>query len=220
MENTYRDVNIALANEFSRVAVDQQIDVWEAIQLANFHPRVNILKPGPGVGGHCISVDPWFLVEVSPIAAELIRTARKVNDSQPEFLLKTLKNAAGDLNGRKIAVLGLAYKPDIDDLRESPAVEFAQLLVAEGADLRTFEPYSVDFKVSENSRVASNLEDALHGAEIIILLVGHSIFREYYAEALFRATGLESRGDFLILDAVNILQSDDGFRVVRLGDGR
>ncbi|MGE5375487.1 MAG: nucleotide sugar dehydrogenase, partial [Bacteroidota bacterium] len=118
MENTTRDVNIAIANEFSRLAEKFGVDVWEAISLANLHPRINILSPGPGVGGHCISVDPWFFVEAAPELTPLIYHARKVNDEQPHFVLQKVKRAAGELKNRKIAALGLACKPDVDDLRE------------------------------------------------------------------------------------------------------
>lgn len=221
MENTYRDVNIALANEFSRIAVEQQIDVWEAIKLANFHPRVDILNPGPGVGGHCISVDPWFLVEVSPDTANLIRNARQTNDDQPQFLLNTLKENAGDLAGKKVAALGLAYKPDIDDLRESPAVEFVRLLVAEGALVSSFEPFCPNFNVSDDAVAAPSMEAALNDADIVILLVAHTEFKELRVETLFKASEKKDFGELLIVDAVNLLegkQSGD-VKVVRLGVG-
>ena len=129
MENTYRDINIAIANEFARLADSFGVDVWEAISLANRHPRVKILSPGPGVGGHCISVDPWFFVEKAPELTPLIYAARRVNDAQPEFVLEVIKRALcgadfpeDALRGKKIAALGLAYKPDVDDIRESPAL--------------------------------------------------------------------------------------------------
>jgi len=139
MENTYRDVNIAIANEFSHLADRFGVDVWEAIALANQHPRVNILSPGPGVGGHCISVDPWFLVEAAPDLTPLIHTARNVNDQQPEFVLSLVKRALGSsLEGKHIAVLGLAYKPDVDDLRESPAIETCYLLSKAGAKVTAY----------------------------------------------------------------------------------
>lgn len=125
MENTYRDVNIAVANEFSRLADRFGVNIWEAIQISNLHPRVKILKPGVGVGGHCISVDPWFLVEAAPGLTPLILTARKVNDSQPEFIANLFEKVFGPALGQRIAFLGLSYKPDADDLRESPAVELA-----------------------------------------------------------------------------------------------
>ena len=141
MENTYRDVNIAIANEFSRLADRFGVDVWEAISLANRHPRVKILSPGPGVGGHCISVDPWFLVEAAPDLTPLIYTARQVNDAQPHFVVDLVQRALGSLKGKKIAALGLAYKPDVDDLRESPAVEVVHLLQDAGAEVKAFEPF-------------------------------------------------------------------------------
>ena len=136
-ENAYRDVNIAFANELSVICDKLGIDVWELIALANRHPRVNILQPGPGVGGHCIAVDPWFIVASTPEEARLIRTAREVNDAKPQWVLAKVKEAVGrylDANpGCKdvdvtIACYGLAFKPDIDDLRESPALEIAQAL--------------------------------------------------------------------------------------------
>src|SRR3989304_8820900 len=132
MENTYRDTNIAIANEFSRLADRFGVDVWEAISLANRHPRVKILNPGPGVGGHCISVDPWFFVEAAPELTPLILHARQVNDTQPLFVVEKVRQAIGELKGRKIAALGLAYKANVDDLRESPAVEVIHLLVNQG----------------------------------------------------------------------------------------
>lgn len=173
MENTYRDVNIAIANEFSRLADRFGVDVWEAVKIANLHPRVQILNPGPGVGGHCISVDPWFLVEAAPDITNLIRTAREVNDAQPEFVVQTLKRMLGNnLKDRRIAILGLAYKPNVDDLRESPAIEAAILLAHQGADVLAYDPYKPDFHHPEFN-TTSAIEDALQDAEAIVLLVGH-----------------------------------------------
>jgi UDP-N-acetyl-D-mannosaminuronic acid dehydrogenase len=120
MENTSRDVSIAIANEFARLAEHIGVDVWEAIAMANRHPRINILRPGPGVGGHCVSVDPWFLVQADPEQARLIRTARQVNDDQPLHAVLLVERALGTLQGRKVAALGLAYKPDVDDLVRVP----------------------------------------------------------------------------------------------------
>ncbi len=142
MENTTRDVNIAIANEFSRLAEKFGVDIWEAISLANRHPRINILSPGPGVGGHCISVDPWFLVETAPELTPLIYHARQVNDDQPHYVVRKMEQVLGSLKDRKIAALGLAYKPDVDDLRESPAIEVVHLLQNEGAQVRAWEPLS------------------------------------------------------------------------------
>ncbi len=176
MENTYRDVNIAIANEFSRLAEGLGVNVWEAIELANRHPRVQILRPGPGVGGHCISIDPWFLVESAPDETPLIQEARAVNDAQPKHAARLVSCALGELEGRRIAALGLAYKPDVDDLRESPAVAVVQELVAAGAEVRTFEPNAADGGVP-GAQSAASLEAALAGAEAVVLLVQHSTFR-------------------------------------------
>jgi UDP-N-acetyl-D-mannosaminuronic acid dehydrogenase len=175
MENTYRDINIAAANEFARLAVRFGVDVWEAIALANRHPRVDVLRPGPGVGGHCISVDPWFLVESAPDVTSLIRQARLVNDAQPQFAVQAVETALGGLAGRKVAALGLAYKPDVDDLRESPAIEVARLLAEGGAQVTTFEPLAPAASVP-GCTPAGSLEAALRAAEAVILLVDHRDF--------------------------------------------
>ncbi len=175
MENTYRDVNIAAANEFARLADRFGVDVWEAIALANRHPRVEILRPGPGVGGHCISVDPWFLVESAPELTALIRQARQVNDAQPAFAAGLIERALGGLRGRSIAALGLAYKPDVDDLRESPAIEVARLLANGGARVTTFEPFAPE-TVVPGCETAASLEAALKDAEAVVLLADHRAF--------------------------------------------
>jgi UDP-N-acetyl-D-mannosaminuronic acid dehydrogenase len=175
MENTTRDLNIAIANEFSRLAEKFGVDVWEAISLANLHPRINILSPGPGVGGHCISVDPWFFVEAAPELTSLIYHARQVNDRQPHYVVEKVKQAIGDLEGKKIAALGLAYKPDVDDLRESPATEVVRLLQNEGAQVKVWEPYKPDAKIKDVN-MSPSLEDALADADLILLLVKHTEF--------------------------------------------
>ncbi|HEX9029858.1 MAG TPA: nucleotide sugar dehydrogenase, partial [Anaerolineales bacterium] len=169
MENTYRDVNIAIANEFSRLAERFGVDVWEAIRLSNRHPRVRILSPGPGVGGHCISVDPWFLVEAAPDLTALVRAARQVNDAQPQFVVDLIGRASGGLAGKRVAVLGLSYKPDVDDLRESPAVETARLLAQAGAQVRAYEPFKPAATFPEFQTTAT-LEEALENAQAVALL--------------------------------------------------
>lgn len=133
VENSYRDVNIAFANELSLISADLGIDVWELIRLANHHPRVNILQPGPGVGGHCIAVDPWFIVDAAPERAQLIRTAREVNDRKPRFVADQISRRAPAQS--TVALLGLTYKPDIDDMRESPAIEVTKTLALSRPDL-------------------------------------------------------------------------------------
>ena len=177
MENTSRDINIAIANEFSRLAEEFGIDIWEAIRIANLHPRVEVLQPGVGVGGHCISVDPWFLVEAAPEKAQLIRTAREVNDNQPDFVSDVLEKACEKLKGKKIAVLGLSFKPNVDDLRESPAVELAYRLTYRGAVVSAYEPFKPDAELP-GFHQAESLDAALSDAEVIVLAVGHDQFTE------------------------------------------
>jgi UDP-N-acetyl-D-mannosaminuronic acid dehydrogenase len=215
MENTYRDANIAIANEFSRLAERFGVDVWEAISLANRHPRVKILTPGPGVGGHCISVDPWFLVETAPELTPLIYTSRQVNDSQPAFVIELVRKAVGGLKGKKIAALGLAYKPDVDDLRESPAVEVVHLLQNEGAIVKAFEPFKTDADLPGIQAVAT-LEEALSDAQVILLLVQHT--------DLCKMSAAEYAGKSsarIAIDTVNGWKSEEwqntGFQLFRLG---
>ena len=197
MENTYRDVNIAAANEFSRLADRFGVDVWEAIAIANRHPRVDILRPGPGVGGHCISVDPWFLVEAAPEITPLIRQARMVNDSQPAHAVRLIVTALGGLRGRTIAALGLAYKPDVDDLRESPAIEVARLLAEGGARVASFEPFALAARVP-GCTPADSLDAALRQAEAVVLLVDHRAFVELdpvsVAKAMTGRVAIDTRG--------------------------
>ncbi len=220
MENTYRDVNIAIANEFAHLADRFGIDVWEAISIANLHPRVNILSPGPGVGGHCISVDPWFLVEAAPDLTPIILAARKVNDLQPhhvmELVMKALRiKQVSELSGKKIACLGLSYKPDVDDLRESPAVETARLLIEHGALVSAYEPNKLDARI-EGLSTAATLKIALEGAELILLLVGHKDFKTLDPGEL---AGWTTARD--VVDAVNCWRDDSwqkaGFKITRLG---
>ena len=177
MENTYRDTNIALANEFSRWGLHYGVDIWRAIEIANLHPRVNILKPGPGVGGHCVSVDPWFLVEGAPALTPLIRQAREVNDAQPENVIALVEGTLGDLKGRRITALGLSYKPDVDDLRESPAIKIVQALVGKGAEILFHEPFAPGAEI-EGAHSAPSLEESFQGAEGILLLVDHKVFHD------------------------------------------
>jgi UDP-N-acetyl-D-mannosaminuronic acid dehydrogenase len=218
MENTYRDVNIAIANEFSRLAERFGVDVWQAIRFANRHPRVKILNPGPGVGGHCISVDPWFFVEKAPELARLIHTARLVNDSQPQHTLELVTRAlGGDLRGKRIAALGLAFKPDVDDLRESPAIQVAQLLAGAGAQVQAFEPYKPAAPVAGITTLPS-LAAALEGADIILLLVSHAEFTALDPHTVAALTPAR-----LILDTRGAWDPapwrSAGFTLHRLGDG-
>jgi len=218
MENTYRDINIAAANEFARLADQFQVDIWEAIALANRHPRVKILNPGPGVGGHCISVDPWFLVEAAPENAQLILGARRVNDEQPAYVVDFLRRKTGELKGKRIAALGLAYKADVDDLRESPAISVVELLRAAGAQVVTYEPFKTDFAVA-GLPAAASLEEALKDADLILLLVGHSQFKTLNPREV-KAMSAAS----VVVDAVNVWERAawhlDGFRFLHIWDGK
>ena len=173
VENAFRDTNIAFANELSLFSEKMNLDVWELIQLANHHPRVNILSPGPGVGGHCIAVDPWFLVDCAPEVTRLIRTAREVNEAKPHWVVDRVVAKADRYKNPTIACLGLAYKPDIDDLRESPAVEIVRELQKQKVgDLKIVEP---NLESHEEFELTS-LSDALDAADIVLILVGHSAF--------------------------------------------
>jgi UDP-N-acetyl-D-mannosaminuronic acid dehydrogenase len=176
MENTYRDINIAVANEFARLGEELGVDIWQAIDLANLHPRVSILRPGPGVGGHCISVDPWFLVEASPDSSQLIRQARDVNDSQPDHVVALVAKALGKLKGKTVAALGLAYKADVDDLRESPAAAVVAQLARAGATVHTYEPFAPSAEI-EGATSFHSLEAVIKEADVILLLVDHGQFR-------------------------------------------
>jgi len=216
MENTYRDVNIAIANEFARLADRFGVDVWEAIEIANLHPRVKILNPGPGVGGHCISVDPWFFVEAAPDIAKLIYSARRVNDDQPDFVVELLKKNIENLADKNITVLGLAYKPDVDDLRESPAVEIALKLIQENSNLTIYEPYRPEFTL-EGAKTANSMEDAIYEADVLLLLVGHDQLKKLDPNIIKSKTKAK-----IIFDTVNVLTKSDweenGFIIYRLGD--
>jgi UDP-N-acetyl-D-mannosaminuronic acid dehydrogenase len=186
IENSFRDVNIAFANEVSLLCDELGIDVWELIALANRHPRVNVLQPGPGVGGHCIAVDPWFIVASAPATARLIRTAREVNDSKPGWVIEKVQAAigaalmaaegkrAGDLT---LAIYGLAFKPDIDDLRESPALEIAKHLAGEHpGPVRIVEPNIAALPAGFGHAELVDFDTA-RAADVHVMLVDHSGFR-------------------------------------------
>jgi len=186
-ENSFRDVNIAFANELSLICDKLDIDVWELIELANRHPRVNILKPGPGVGGHCIAVDPWFIVSETPEQARLIRTAREVNDGKPQWVIEKVKAAVGDFLLKNpghtakdvtVALFGLAFKPDIDDLRESPSLAIAKQLKAELAGpTLVVEPNIHEVPEALEGCVLVAPEEGVAQTDICVVLVGHKQFR-------------------------------------------
>lgn len=188
-ENSFRDVNIAFANELSLICDKLDIDVWELIKLANRHPRVNILQPGCGVGGHCIAVDPWFIVDTTPDEAKIIRTAREINDHKPHWVLEKVKAAIIDLLTKypdrrmkdiTVACLGLAFKPEIDDMRESPAVEITQMIAELGCSVIAVEPNITNLPsaLAANSVFLGTLPEALIIADVTCLLVKHHEFKE------------------------------------------
>lgn len=208
-ENSFRDTNIAFANELSIVCNRLGIDVWELIALANRHPRVDILRPGPGVGGHCIAVDPWFIVDSAPEEARLIRTARQVNESKPGWVVAWTRGAIEHIISSQpdravadvtVACLGLAFKPDIDDLRESPAVQITADIAALGCQVLAVEPHveGLPIRLSRPNIRAASLEEAVGSAEILCVLVKH----RHFVEARERIAGHPSR-----IDAVGLFAS-------------
>jgi UDP-N-acetyl-D-mannosaminuronic acid dehydrogenase len=212
MENTFRDVNIALANDFAKLAEVVGIDVWEAIRLANNHPRVSVLSPGPGVGGHCIPVDPWFLIQMGDDASRLIRAAREVNDGMPRYVVDKLLREA-DLNRGHVAVLGLAYRAELGDIRESPSLAMITRLEDAGVQVRIHDPYIAP---DGNPTVNGDLADAVTGADAILIATDHRAYRDLDPTSI---AGLVSQR--FVLDTRNCLGVDRwaraGFRVVTLG---
>lgn len=210
MENTHRDVNIALANEFALVAERVGVDVWGAIELANQHPRVRFLRPGPGVGGHCLAVDPWFVVGAAPGFTPLIAASRAVNDGMPRHVVDLVGEALGGLAGTRVVTLGLTYKADVDDTRESPAGETAELLERAGAEVRRHDAMVC---------AETPLELLAEGADCLLLLVDHADYRRLDPDALGRR--MRRR---VVVDTRNLLPAElwyaAGFTLARLGDGR
>jgi UDP-N-acetyl-D-mannosaminuronic acid dehydrogenase len=191
VENAYRDVNIAFANEISMVAERAAINVWDLIRLANRHPRVNILQPGPGVGGHCIAIDPWFIVHGNPDDARLIRTAREVNDRKPGWIIDKVKERAAKFRNPVIACLGLAFKADVDDLRESPALQIVRALRDSAvAEIVVCEP-----NLAKHSEFPlTGMHEAIDRADIVLVLVDHKQFRALKACDLKEKVLIDTRG--------------------------
>jgi len=192
VENAYRDVNIAFANELSLISDKLNVDVWELINLANRHPRVHILEPGPGVGGHCIAVDPWFIIDAVPDQARLIKTGRLINFEKPKFVLEKIQQAVDKTGWEKsalqIACLGLAFKPDIDDLRESPAMEISKEIQLMGfKHLYLVEPNinEIPEEFDSTSVSLTGVELALKSSDIIVILVKHKSFKNIQFSLLF-----------------------------------
>ncbi|MBC2303621.1 nucleotide sugar dehydrogenase [Listeria booriae] len=193
MENTYRDVNIALANELVHISAELGIDALDVINMANKHPRVNLHQPGPGVGGHCLAVDPYFIAAAAPANSHLIQQARHINSTMPKFIVEKTVALMNKLDGQKIAIFGLTYKGDIDDIRESPALEIYHELKA----MARFDVVAYDPHVNA-SFVEQNMEKATEKADLVLILVDHSEFRD------LRTQDLANMNQMAILDAKNI----------------
>lgn len=192
VENSSRDVSIAFANELSIICDRLGINVWELIELANRHPRVNILQPGPGVGGHCIAVDPWFIVSAAPQEARLIRTAREVNDAKPHWVLERVKSKAARFREPVIGCLGLSFKANIDDLRESPALEITRDLIRSGVGrVMACEP---NLPAGDPELPLFGLDEVLREADILLVLVDHEEFKEVDRELLKEKVVIDTRG--------------------------
>ncbi len=214
MENTFRDVNIALANELAKLCENLGINAWEVIELCNKHPRVNLHLPGPGVGGHCLAVDPWFIVEKDPETARIIELARKTNDSMPAHVLKRIKEIKkeNDINDDfKVTLLGITYKPDIDDMRESPILELIEMLEEENIRFSVFDPHVENYDKNEK-----NIADACESADILVLAVNHKQFKDLPLESIYNV--MRSK---VVFDTRNFLNKAEveniGFKYYLLG---
>lgn len=173
-ENTFRDVNIAFANELAKICEKQGINVWELIEICNKHPRVNIHQPGPGVGGHCIAVDPWFIVEKEPSLAQIINLSRNTNDGMPQYVADRAKVILNGLTDKTVTILGTTYKPDVDDMRESPIIYLRKILEESGAKVKVHDP----LVYSKQPNVIGDLEEAVKDADLIILGVNHKEYKD------------------------------------------
>lgn len=213
VENTFRDVNLAFANELALLAETLGVDVWEVIRLANKHPRVDVLRPGPGVGGHCIPVDPTFLSEANPFVTELIQAARRVNERMPHVVVRLIEEALSPSGAHsKVALLGAAYKADVDDTRESPAQQIARLLIERRREVTIYDPLARGFAYP----LSPNIEHAVYDADALVLVTDHEIFRELDPAHI---AGLMRRP--LLIDTRDALEAEQwmraGFLVRRLG---
>lgn len=213
MENTYRDVNIALANELAMISEKVGINVWEAIELANKHPRVNLHSPGPGVGGHCIPIDPWFIAEAAPDDAELIKLSRHINDDMVKYLHQMIKGIIG--NSGVITIFGVAYKANVDDARETPALRLGEILMSAGYGVRFHDPHVQRFKYE-----LQDMESSVNDSDCIILMSEHDEFKNIDADAI---QGISGRmGQKNIIDTRNCLDHNiwksNGFNVRILGN--
>ena len=200
-ENTFRDVNIAFANELAKICEEQGINVWELIEICNKHPRVNIHQPGPGVGGHCIAVDPWFIVEKEPGLAQIIRKSRETNDSMPGYVAKRAEDILAGIADPKVCILGATYKPDVDDMRESPTL---QLLESQerhlATGLKVYDPYITTDVVSNQYH---DLDEFLNAIDFVVIMVKHNEIKENMDKLLGK----------IVLDCHNICKLEGTYRI-------
>jgi len=216
MENTYRDVNIALANELAMICEKVGINVWEVINLCNKHPRVNLHQPGPGVGGHCLAVDPWFIVEKTPDLAKIIALSRETNDSMPQHVLAKIDDILKDIEGiKKVSILGITYKPNIDDIRESPIIKLIELLDERiDYEISVYDPYMKAHKYQ-----AKDIVTASENSDLIVLAVNHDDFNNLPLQDMSRV--MRNKNFF---DTRNFCNRHDienkGFKYFLLGEGQ
>lgn len=203
MENTYRDVNIALANELAKICNDLEINVNDVIEMANKHPRVNLHTPGPGVGGHCLAVDPYFIIAEAPEHALLIKLARDINVSMPEYVVHHAKDILSRIGGNKVTVFGLTYKGDVDDIRESPAFDIYEMLTASQYEVVAYDPHVKQEFVEED------MGTAVKDSDLVLILSDHSEFKQL-TDGDF--DGMRSR---YILDTKNVVKTKDEFEEVK-----
>jgi UDP-N-acetyl-D-mannosaminuronic acid dehydrogenase len=212
MENTFRDVNIALANEFMKVSEHVGTNVWDAVKLANKHPRVNIHTPGPGVGGHCIAVDPWFIVDVDKDDTDLIKRARQTNDEMPKFISNFVKKELEGIENPTITVFGVAYKGNVGDTRQTPAKEIISLLNELGFNVKVYDPLVEEFPYE-----LLPLTEAVNGSDCILVLADHRVFNTLNLDEILNVMRTKK-----VIDCRNCLSSDwkqKGFDVRVLGIG-
>ncbi|RXJ01674.1 nucleotide sugar dehydrogenase [Anaerobacillus alkaliphilus] len=208
MENTFRDVNIALANEMTKICHELQIDALEVIQLANKHPRVNLHNPGPGVGGHCLAIDPYFIVSKAPTTSKLIHLSREINNSMPHYVVEKVNEIMKRCNGKVVTIFGLTYKGNVDDIRESPAIEIYHILKNQGSyDIRAYDPHI------ENEMVYGDIGQSVKGSDLILVLTDHSEFRNLKYELLGTMTTK------IVFDTRNVVQnSHEDFTYLNYGN--
>jgi len=213
IENIYRDVNIALANELSMICEKAGINVWEAVKLANLHPRVNVHMPGPGVGGHCISVDPWFIIKSFQEESKVIALSRQINDQQPEKVVESIKRILKDINDPVVTIMGVAYKGNIDDTRESPALKVIDILKEAGINFKIYDPHVSNFAYDTKS-----LKEAFEKSDCAVVLADHDEFRFLYPKELAELMRTKQ-----VFDARNCLDRElwesKGFKYYLLGSG-